>query len=161
MEHLFYCCSSSWSHHEAFNNNPNAYFTYKHTYTFHMCLSQAKNLSSVVVFVHELSSVFLFYLYCYKLDHWSFLLNWSTLFYSQGLLRAYSTVWVDIHGEGRGYPPVNLFCNTLGRCMGCCVIDLIWFLVFNATFNNIPVISWRPVLVVEEAGENHRPWASN
>ena len=39
-----------------------------------------------------------------------------------------------------------------------------WFLVFNATFNNISAISWRPVLVVEEAGvpgENHRPWASN
>jgi len=37
-------------------------------------------------------------------------------------------------------------------------------MVFNATFNNISVISWRPVLVVEEAGvpgENHRPWASN
>jgi len=33
--------------------------------------------------------------------------------------------------------------------------------VFNATFNNILAISWRPVLVVEEAGENHRPWASN
>jgi hypothetical protein len=35
--------------------------------------------------------------------------------------------------------------------------------VFNATFNNISAISWRPVLVVEEAGvpgENHRPWAS-
>ena len=35
--------------------------------------------------------------------------------------------------------------------------------VFNDTFNNISVISWRPV-VVEEAGvpgENHRPWASN
>jgi hypothetical protein len=28
-------------------------------------------------------------------------------------------------------------------------------MVFNATFNNIPVISWRPALVVEEAGENH------
>jgi hypothetical protein len=27
--------------------------------------------------------------------------------------------------------------------------------VFNATFSNISVISWRPVLVVEEAGENH------
>ena len=42
--------------------------------------------------------------------------------------------------------------------------DLIWFLVFNATFNNISFISWRPVLVVEEAGvpeENHRPWTSN
>jgi len=36
--------------------------------------------------------------------------------------------------------------------------------VFNATFSNISGISWRPVLVVEEAGvpgENHRPWASN
>jgi len=33
--------------------------------------------------------------------------------------------------------------------------------VFNTTFSNISAISWRPVLVVEEAGENHRPWASN
>ena len=38
------------------------------------------------------------------------------------------------------------------------LFDLI---VFNATFSNISAISWRPVLVVEEAGENHRPWASN
>jgi hypothetical protein len=41
--------------------------------------------------------------------------------------------------------------------------DLI-FVVLNATFSNISAISWRPVLVVEEAGvpgENHRPWASN
>jgi hypothetical protein len=42
-----------------------------------------------------------------------------------------------------------------------------WFIdfwCFNATFSNISAISWRPVLVVEEAGvpgENHRPWASN
>ena len=35
------------------------------------------------------------------------------------------------------------------------------FLCFNATFSNISAISWRPVLVVEEVGENHRPWASN
>jgi len=36
--------------------------------------------------------------------------------------------------------------------------------VFNATFSNISAISWRSLLVVEEAGvpgENHRPWASN
>jgi hypothetical protein len=36
----------------------------------------------------------------------------------------------------------------------------IWILVFNATFSNISAISWRPVLVVEEArlpGQNHRP----
>ena len=44
------------------------------------------------------------------------------------------------------------------------IFDLIDFLCFNATFNNISAISWRPVLMVEEArvpGENHRPWASN
>jgi len=36
--------------------------------------------------------------------------------------------------------------------------------VLNATFSNISAISWRPVLVMEEAGvpgENHRPWARN
>jgi len=33
-----------------------------------------------------------------------------------------------------------------------------WFMVFNAPFNNISVISWRSVLLVEETrvpGENH------
>jgi hypothetical protein len=38
---------------------------------------------------------------------------------------------------------------------------LIGFLVLNAIFNNIAAISWRHVLVVEEAGvpeENHRQW---
>ena len=41
---------------------------------------------------------------------------------------------------------------------------MIYFWCIHATFNNISAISWRPVLVVEEAGvpgENHRPWASN
>ena len=46
-----------------------------------------------------------------------------------------------------------------------CVLSIVgWFLVFNATFSNISAISWRPVLVMEEAGvprENHRPWTSN
>jgi hypothetical protein len=44
------------------------------------------------------------------------------------------------------------------------MVDLILFLVFNATFSNISAISWRLVLVVEEAGvpgENHRPLVSN
>jgi len=38
------------------------------------------------------------------------------------------------------------------------------FMVFNATFNNISVISWRSVLLVEETGvpgENHRPIVSH
>jgi hypothetical protein len=37
-------------------------------------------------------------------------------------------------------------------------------MMFNATFNNISVISWRSVLLVEETevpGENHRPVASH
>jgi hypothetical protein len=34
-------------------------------------------------------------------------------------------------------------------------------MVLNATFNNISVISWRSVLVVEETGENHRPASSH
>jgi hypothetical protein len=34
-------------------------------------------------------------------------------------------------------------------------------MVFNATFSNISVISWRPVLLVEETGENHQPVASH
>jgi hypothetical protein len=42
--------------------------------------------------------------------------------------------------------------------------DLVWFMVFNATFNNISVISCQSVLLVEETGvpgENHRPVASH
>jgi len=38
------------------------------------------------------------------------------------------------------------------------------YMVSNATLNNISVISWRSVLLVEEtgvSGENHRPVASH
>jgi len=40
----------------------------------------------------------------------------------------------------------------------------VWFMVFNATFNNISVILWQPVFLVEEireSKENHRPAASH
>ena len=39
-----------------------------------------------------------------------------------------------------------------------------WFMVFNATFNNVSVVSWRSVLLVEETGvpgENHWPVATD
>ena len=45
-----------------------------------------------------------------------------------------------------------------------CVHFVGWFMVFNATINNISVISWWSVLLVEEIrvpGENHRPAASH
>ena len=41
---------------------------------------------------------------------------------------------------------------------------LLWFMGFNATFNNISFTSWRPVLLVDETGvlrENHWPVASH
>jgi hypothetical protein len=43
-------------------------------------------------------------------------------------------------------------------------VGLVWFTVFNATFNNISVISWQTVLLVEEtrvSEENHQPVASH
>jgi hypothetical protein len=44
------------------------------------------------------------------------------------------------------------------------LISTIGFMVFNATFNNISVISWQSFLLVEETGipvENHRPAAGH
>ena len=34
-------------------------------------------------------------------------------------------------------------------------------MVFNATSNNISVISWQSVLFAEETGDNHRPVANH
>ena len=44
------------------------------------------------------------------------------------------------------------------------MVRLVWFMVFNATFNNISIISWQSVLLVGETGgprENHRPVTSH
>ena len=44
---------------------------------------------------------------------------------------------------------------TNGKIFAC---GMVWFMVFNATFNNISAISWRSVLLMEETGvpgENH------
>jgi hypothetical protein len=58
--------------------------------------------------------------------------------------------------------------------LASCATDQTWFVgvkevmvrivVFNATFNNISVISWQSVLLVEETGvprENHQPAANH
>jgi hypothetical protein len=42
--------------------------------------------------------------------------------------------------------------------------SLVWFMMFNATFNNISVISWQSVLLVDKTGvarENHQPVTSH
>jgi hypothetical protein len=56
-------------------------------------------------------------------------------------------------------------CKVLVRIMLIVILSKNWFrfLMFNATFNNISIILWRSVLLVEETGgprENHRPVTS-
>ena len=36
----------------------------------------------------------------------------------------------------------------------------IYIYIYKDDFDFFSAISWRPVLVVEEAGESHRPWAA-
>jgi hypothetical protein len=54
---------------------------------------------------------------------------------------------------------IHLFKFPLSKNKG-----LVGFMMLNATFSNISVISWRPVLLVEETGvtgENQRPVAKS
>ena len=56
----------------------------------------------------------------------------------------------------------NLVCNKAE--FNNIIRDMVRALVFNVTFNNILVISWWSVLLVEETRvpeENHRPAASH
>jgi hypothetical protein len=48
----------------------------------------------------------------------------------------------------------NMSCTGSPTTFPYQLVDLIDFWCFNATFSNISAISWRPVLVVEEAGVN-------
>ena len=55
--------------------------------------------------------------------------------------------------------------TTTWHCLGL-QYDTVWgysvrIMVFNATFNNIPAISSRSILLLEETGENDRPVASH
>jgi len=88
-----------------------------------MCLSQARNLSSVVVFVHELSSVFLSLLLQIR-SFVIFIELINNFFILRGCLELTLRCELIFTVKAVRYPPVNLFCNTLG-CMGCCVFDLI------------------------------------
>jgi hypothetical protein len=54
--------------------------------------------------------------------------------------------------------------NTLSLLDHLICVEMIDRFLLNAAFSNISVISWRPALVVEEAGvpgDNHQPWAGN
>ena len=47
---------------------------------------------------------------------------------------------------------MDLCFNTNFSSISVTRVGFVWFIVFNATFNNISVISWRSVLLVEETG---------
>jgi hypothetical protein len=52
--------------------------------------------------------------------------------------------------------------RNLYNCRKCNYVGwLIGLMVFNATFNNISVISWGSVLLVEETAENHQTVTSH
>ena len=54
--------------------------------------------------------------------------------------------------------------NYFNEILNMNTIDVVCLMVFNVTFNNISVISWGSVLLVEETegpGENHRPVANH
>jgi hypothetical protein len=59
---------------------------------------------------------------------------------------------------------VYMFCNVVLYCIALparVLFAIKIIIIFNATFYNISVISWRSVLLVEDTGENHRHAASH
>jgi hypothetical protein len=87
--------------------------------------------------------------------------NYNSSPYQIKLLLEISTVLYQLRHFLSAFSSWILFCNENMYN----IIGFVWFgfLVFNATINNISVISWRSVLLVEETwvpGENHRPAAS-
>jgi len=79
-------------------------------------------------------------------------LQWYIFFYTYIIIRHQ----VHINFEKK-YPLISIFI-TNDVCLFVC------WMVFNTTFSNISVISWRSVLLLEETGgpiENHWPVASH
>jgi hypothetical protein len=112
------------------------------------------------------------------------LLNCNTIFNSPSLVHirndificswiAIQPIWTSLHWRGEwsfGWGDTiieNVILYGEGQ-FGCLSVNFILmdygFMVFNAIFNNISVILWRSVLLVEETGvlwENHWPVASH
>ena len=49
----------------------------------------------------------------------------------------------------------NMMASELGRKF-VVTVNVGWFIIINATFNNISVISWRSVLLMEKTGVPER-----
>ena len=74
---------------------------------------------------------------------------------------AHSFVYcVDKHVQYDIFPRKIFFSTSVNNMVYGLWVYRVRVMVFNATLNNISVISWRSVLLVEETrvpGENHRP----
>jgi hypothetical protein len=91
---------------------------------------------------------------------------WSVL---SGILFLFSLMIIDavLYNVSRLYLFYFLF-KIVFRLFPKRMLPIVWqtrvrvrVMMFNATFNNISVRSWRSVLLVEENGENHRPATSH
>jgi hypothetical protein len=69
-------------------------------------------------------------------------------------------MWVkERKGEQHGPQPnifilifIRFYPNRLSLTLNALWKWLVWFIVFNATFNNISFLPWRSVLLVEDTG---------
>ena len=79
----------------------------------------------------------------------------------------HSTTFIHVHSEVLSFYQKTSLCEDFYSSwlfVSWSVCLFVCLMVFNATFNNISVISWRSVLLVEETrwpGENHRPVAGH
>jgi hypothetical protein len=70
----------------------------------------------------------------------------------------------DVVGSTPAQARSTTLCDKVCHKYNVNILFDVCLMVLNATFNNISVISWRSVLLVEETGghgENHRPVASH
>jgi hypothetical protein len=85
--------------------------------------------------------------------------NLSPLFSLRCLTFFYLWPLISLNISSHFYPIINML-----SVMTNMLKNRVRVMVLNTTFNNISVISWRWVLLVEETGvpgENHRPVASH
>ena len=123
---------------------------------------QIATVSIVYTNRKDLTEVFINVIYCQLCTH--FVIECVCNYWLQDLLGVYDCrrqlyFWLQ---DLLGFMTVEDSC-TIWMHNSCIIIVSVrvWFMVFNATFNNSSVISWRSVLLVEETGENHRPVASH
>ena len=135
--------------------------------TFASCHSYLPYINYYHIFYivhHYLLCFYMFLSYKYKLKHKSEKIKYSYLPYicSYHILFTTKLQVPCLHLMIKTFGKPGLQLQKEGNLY---IIDgLVWFMVFSTIFNNILVISWQSVLLVEETGvpgENPRPVVSH